>query len=736
MTILNNKYKAKPKSLSFHSRKLNENVYKKINDDLGKIDWDDICNYHLDDGFQKLTDVITMNLDKHAPKKLITIKAKNIIREPWITKGILASSRNLNKLYKRSKNADKKSFVYKKYKNYKKVYNKIKRNAKQDYYKNKFDEFSSDIKKTWSTLNKIIGRSNDKSSFPDSFKVNNSSINDTKTIANGFCEYFTNVGHNFASKIPAPNEGYEKHMKGNYLKSFFPAPTSPEEICRIIMSLKSKKSSGPDEINSILLKNIAKNISKPVSSLINKSLAEGHVPEILKIAKVVPIYKSKDKEQFSNYRPISLLPVISKVLEKIMHKRLYNFMCSQGSICNHQYGFRPKHSTSHAVTELVQYINNSFDNNENLIGVFLDLSKAFDTIDHNILLNKLNYYGVRGVALDWFKSYLSDRSQYVSFKSTNSDKFNLNCGVPQGSVLGPLLFIIYTNDLPNILKSSRVILFADDTTIFIKGKNKNILYKLIQKDLDLVTDWFKANKLSLNVSKTNLINFYKKSNAVNCENAQCLKMAGETISEVDCAKFLGIYIDKHLEWNEHINYVHSKLSHSNYIICTCKNYLNKRNLLTLYYSLFHHYLNYGIINWGNAKEMYLNGLRILQKKCVRNIHKAKYTAHTKPLYVKSNILNIDNMYKHQTVLLMYDYHTNNIPVPLKKLFTANSEVHNYNTRQACMPHKNSANTAKLLKSFIHKGPKLWAEVPRNIRNLVNKNSVKKNLKKYLQTKDD
>ena len=206
----------------------------------------------------------------------------------------------------------------------------------------------------------------------------------------------------------------------------------------------------------------------------------------------------------NNYRPISLLPSLSKVLEEIVHHRLYKFLDMQDILYSNQFGFRPKHSTIHAVTNFVAYVQNSIEQKNPTVSVLLDLSKAFDTIDHKILLAKLNNYGVRGIALEWFRSYLTGRSQYVSYKDTNSDSLFISCGVPQGSVLGPLLFIIYTNDLPNSLKHSQCILFADDTTVFKSSHNINDAITSIESDLGNLYDWFCANKLSLNVGKQTL----------------------------------------------------------------------------------------------------------------------------------------------------------------------------------------------------------------------------------------
>ena len=239
--------------------------------------------------------------------------------------------------------------------------------------------------------------------------------------------------------IPSANKSPEQYIKSVPNKtSIYLNPTSPDEIEKIINSLKFKKSSGVDGINAIILKGIKYEICEPISTLINMSLEKGIFPACMKTAKVVPIYKSKQKDQFTNYRPISLLPTISKNLEKIMHKRIYGFI-EKKILYNSQYGFRPNHCTINALTEFTSEVLNSTENKLTSIAVYLDLSKAFDTLDHNILLRKLHHYGIRGIALDWFRSYLTDRNMYVDYKGITSKVHNINYGVPQGSVLGPLL---------------------------------------------------------------------------------------------------------------------------------------------------------------------------------------------------------------------------------------------------------------------------------------------------------
>ena len=291
-------------------------------------------------------------------------------------------------------------------------------------------------------------------------------------------------------------------------------PTTPADIIAIISSLKSKSISDHDGVSSKLVKDFKYALSIPLSIIINNSLAMGLVPDMAKLAKIIPIYKAMDKKNISNYRPIFLLPVISKILEKVVHKNLNTFLVLYPS----QYGFRKNRSTVNAITELVCYITNLMENKQNTLSVFLDLSKAFDTINHKVLLHKLEFYGVRGLALNWFRSYLADRKQYVLYNNVKSQTLEITCGVPQGSVLGHLLFLIYVNDIANCLTHSKVISFADDTTVFSSSKCIDDLYTNVNSDLDDLSNWFKANRLVLNVNKANSMLFQPSGIQIACGN--------------------------------------------------------------------------------------------------------------------------------------------------------------------------------------------------------------------------
>ena len=379
------------------------------------------------------------------------------------------------------------------------------------------------------------------------------------------------------------------------------------------------------------MKKIKETIVTPLTYVLNLSLSTGVFPSELKLANVIPIYKAGDAQVFTNYRPVSVLPVFSKIFERIMYTRLLSFLNKHKILYDYQFGFREKYSTYLALITLTEKISNALDEGKQVIGIFLDFSKAFDTVNHEILLLKLENYGIRGVALDWFKSYFSNREQYVTYNNCKSTTRNLSCGVPQGSILGPLLFILYINDLCHVATRCFLMLFADDSNLFYTGDDLEALNREINEELGNILFWLEVNKLSLNVNKTHYIIFRSRNIATQDVH---INVKNVTIDKVEYTKFLGVIIDEKLSWKQHIEYVRKKLSKSTGILSKARKYLPKECLKTLYYTFAYPYLTYCIHVWGKSFTTYIAVIAKVQKRLIRIITNSHYREHTSPLLKK------------------------------------------------------------------------------------------------------
>ena len=345
------------------------------------------------------------------------------------------------------------------------------RRGKKSYFQKYFEKHKTNMKMLWHGIRSIVNTSNkNQASHISQLNVNGKLISDPVIMTNIFNKYFVNVGCNIDKSIPRTKKSALDYLKKRNPNSLFLAPVTSQEIETIIQTFDKNKSVGPYSIPIFLLKTLSSYISKPLSSIINQSFETGIFPQKLKLGKVNPLHKKEAADLPSNYRPISILSCFSKIIEKMMYERLYKFLNSFEILYTLQFGFRESHSTSHALLSLTETIKKSIDNGKFGCGIFLDLQKAFDTVNHNILLQKLEHYGIRGKVLDWFRSYLSSRSQNVAVNGHLSEILPITCGIPQGSVLGPLLFLIYVNDLPYVSKILKFYLFADDTSIYYDSR--------------------------------------------------------------------------------------------------------------------------------------------------------------------------------------------------------------------------------------------------------------------------
>ena len=405
------------------------------------------------------------------------------------------------------------------------------------------------------------------------------------------------------------------------------------------------------------------NIINALTYIFNLSLCQGKFVTAFRHVKVVPIHKNGDVQNLNKYRPISLLSSFSKILEKIVYKRLYSFFDRFNLFSNSQFGFRRGHSTSHANCLLVDKVAAAFEKKEfffffskaasRLLGIFLDLSKAFDrpTINHKILLHKLNHYGIRGTALNWFMSYLTGRTQQVCYNGVASSNINeINLSVPQGSILGPLLFIIYVNDFPNCLKYGTSLSFADDTSIFISGKTARTLFDKGNDELCNIDNWLVANKLSLNANKTKCVHF-KTANSKTPPSDLNLVIRNVIIERVSSVRVLGTIIHENLSWKEHMLALKSKLRATLGAVIRVKPYLNKHFLLSIYHSLVISRIRYCIINWNHGNSTILYQLQGICNEFIRLTLGLSRNEDVLPIMKQHNLLTINDIFKYEMAVL-------------------------------------------------------------------------------------
>ena len=516
-------------------------------------------------------------------------------KKPWLTLALKESIKTKNKLYVTStkgRNKKEKSAQYKLYRN---RLHHLLRSAERKYYHDLLVEHKSNLKQSWKIIKSVI---NKRKYLPlnSKFKYNGKVIDDGFEISNRFNKFFVHVGESLASVIPQSTKMPSDYLKHDIVNKMYLDPVTENEIDKIILNFR-ESSAGWDELKPTVIKSIRHCISLPLRYICNLSFRTGIFPDELKIANVVPIFKSGDEMTFSNYRPVSVLPVFSKIIERLMYNRLLKYINDNNVLYKYQFGFQKGRSTHMALIILIDKISEALENGDCVIGIFLDFSKAFDTVDHIILLQKMYLYGIQDTTLSWFENYLSNRKQYVTYNGIKSQTEKINCGVPQGSILGPLLFLIYINDLSTVSEACMSILFADDTNMFFTGKNLKTMATVINEELIKVQEWLHCNKLSLNVLKTHYIIFTSRNK---CVNDVDIRINDAHIERVYATKFLGVQIDAQLTWKKHIEYTCKKLSKCVGILAKARRKLHKSALLTLYYSFAFPYFIYCNHVWGNT----------------------------------------------------------------------------------------------------------------------------------------
>ena len=655
---------------------------------IDKVDWNNICKLDQRDpdlSFNNFYDTLNHYLDEYAPFIKVTRKELELLQKPWITAEILSKCKcRDSKLKDIAKETDPQK-INSLRSEYKKLRNEItldKRNGKKEYFISYFKKNKQKSSDIWKGIRLLVNTKSPKSSNIKLMDDQNNLINDPKKIANIFNDHFSTVGAKVDRKIPRVPGSYKRYLTKkdsdnapflNPPHSFFLSPAVTPEVAKIIESLDLKKSTGPMSIPMYILKIYKDFFSFWLSQLVNLSFEVGLFPSMLKFARVIPFHKKESKLNYLNYRPISLLSVFSKIFEKLIYLRIYSFLTKNNLISNKQFGFRSCYSTNHALVSITERIKSLLDSTQFVCGIFIDLEKAFDTVNHDILCDKLNYYGLRGNVNKLIHSYLTNRKQIVSINEHKSESRDITCGVPQGSSLGPLLFLIYINDFRFCLSQTETGHFADDTYILFGNKKLKTIETVMNTELKRVSTWLCLNRLSLNEGKTELIIFHSKRNIPQTEFS--IKLNGKKLTPVNSVKYLGLYIDKYLSWDTHIFFLSQKLSRANGILSKLRHNAPRNVCLNVYYALFYSHLIYGCNIWGITTDENLDKIVKLQNKCVRIITFSDYDSHANPLFIDLNFLKVHDVIKLQQLKLAYEYCNNLIPQDLRTFFNCCFETH-------------------------------------------------------------
>ena len=453
-------------------------------------------------------------------------------------------------------------------------------------------------------------------------------------------------------------------------------------------------------------------------------MRSGVFPSNMKTGIIIPIYKNKDRDSIINYRPISILNSLSKILEKAASIRLINHLERNNILADSQYAYRKSRSTELAATKLVNKILNNFDENKITIAVFLDLTRAFDCVNHEILCKKMEYYGIKNSALEWFKSYLAERKQYVSLNGVHSDIKNVNIGIPQGSILGPLLFLIYINDLSQLLRTGDQILFADDVTQYDWDDNFFAALDRINESMILIRDWFLANKLSVNTIKSEAMVFTRRNLIFPLPP---VLLADQPLPYNWSFKFLGLILDVKLSWSNHLHRIRSKVSSACGILYSIRSKITRSVAKIIYSSLFLPYLQYCNILWASCTVSKMQSIFICQKRIVRLILKKSRWEPSSPLFKRLKLVKLQDFNKVNSAQFVYKAVNGLIPSPITFAVRAPGP---YNLRQnepLIVPFSRFNQTQRFISI---RGPLIWNALPLDIRTSRTLQTFKKRIKSY------
>ena len=573
-------------------------------DDLGNLDWSDMLT---SENVDEAADIFNTNvlgvLDRHAPMVERRIRHDS---PPWINEILLDAIAERDYLCKIAARSERGSAEWKRYTNKRNAVIKLNSRLKKEYYQKAINDNKSKSRKLWKTLQSLVPGSKANNVSPHSLTHENKVISDKKEMASVFNKFFATIGSKLGETFNfSDTEHISVPVNGNHFEF---AHVSIFTVQKIISQLDNNKATGLDGINVRALKFGSPIISFYLSHLFNLSLSTGTVPSCWKKKRVTPVFKKGDSDDVNNYRPISILPITMKIFEKVVHSQVSDFLDSSNILSQSQSGFRNKYSTDTAVICVSDFILEELGKGKYVGAVLVDLKKAFDTVDHKILLKKLFCCGFRDTSFAWFESYLSDRVQCTLLGDVCSDLMDESAyGVPQGSVLGPLLFLLYINDIGQSINSTAFHhLYADDTIIVISADSPLRLKKDLSDQLSKVGHWFDQNKLTVNTGKTEIIYFGRENKVKECKSLVPIQFRGDILACKDKVKYLGVIFDENLNWDAQANSARQKAYLKLSKIKSISSFLDDHTKKMLINALVMPHITYCSNSWSTMSKANLN----------------------------------------------------------------------------------------------------------------------------------
>ena len=693
--------------------------------ELEQKHWDNVYCFEDPNKMWEIWKCILMaTIDEHAPFRLRRVSNR---KSPWITNDLRHQIFNRDYLKKKAVSINDPE-AWGQYRQARNQINNAIKKAKRAYFTENLNLHRGDMKKTWKLINDLSSRSAFKPKRISEVIVNEQVVTSPADMAEAFNNYFSNVGKNLADEIPLAQYEPGVYLNPTDTRFSLKLPTV-DKVYNLLRTIDEKKCVGLDKIPNKLLKMAANVVAPSLTAIFSASICTGIFPQEWKASRVSPVYKNGSRNNPSNYRPISVIPTVAKIFEKIVYDQLYEYLDSHNLLNASQSGFRSLHSTLTALLEATNSWSVNIDNGLVNGVVFIDLKKAFDTIDHKILLQKLENYGVDPNGLKWFKSYLTDRTQKCRVNDHLSNSKPVTCGVPQGSILGPLLFLIYINDLPHCLNYAMPRMFADDTNVSYAADSLNELQNVLNSELKSLHNWLITNRLSLNIAKTEFMTIGSRQKLRTIDDVINIKINECEINRVDSVKSLGVYIDNHLTWTKHIDKISKKIASAIGALKRIRPYITTNTAVQVYQTLIQPHFDYCCSVWDGLGETLSCKMQKLQNRAARVSMRANYDASAGILL---DALHWDNLSLRREKLkagLVFKTLKGNVPLYLQNMFSVRGI--GYNIRNSEMRlNLPKPRTNYLKRSFSYSGALLWNSLPQDIRKLQSFAQFRKAIAEY------